>query len=155
MTQAGFFQGIRWTWFTALLALAALPAQAANCTISSVSGLSFGPYDVFNTIATTGSGTLTVDSCSTGKPTYTAALSTGISGTFSFRTMINGTNTLQYNLYTTSGHANVWGDGTSSTRTVGGNGTSSSTQTIYGRIPAGQDVSAGSYSDSITLTITF
>ncbi len=69
--------------------------------------------------------------------------------------MTNGTNTLQYNLYTTSGHTNVWGDGTGSTRTVGGNGTSSSTQTIYGNIPAGQDVSAGTYSDSITLTISF
>ena len=155
MTPSDFFQGIRWAWFTALLALSALPAQAANCTISSASGLSFGPYNVFNTSPTTGSGTLTVDSCSTGKPTYTAALSTGISGTYSLRTMTNGTNTLQYNLYTTSGHTNVWGDGTGSTRTVGGNGTSSSTQTIYGNIPAGQDVSAGTYSDSITLTISF
>lgn len=157
MTQPGIHQFIRWTWLTVLLALPSLHAQAANCTISSVSGLSFGAYNVFDTVAATSSATLTVDSCSNGKPTYTAALSTGTSNTYASRlmTLIGGADTLQYNLYTTSAHTNVWGNGTGGTSTIVGNGTNSSTRTIYGRIPAGQDVSAGSYTDTITITISF
>jgi spore coat protein U-like protein len=38
--------------------------------------------------------------------------------------------------------------------TVSGTGTSSDF-TVYGRIPARQNASVGSYSDTITVTITF
>jgi spore coat protein U-like protein len=36
-----------------------------------------------------------------------------------------------------------------------GNGTRTATHTIYGRIPALQDVAPGSYTDSIVVTLAF
>lgn len=47
-----------------------------------------------------------------------------------------------------------WGDGSPGTATVNGSGTTH-TFTVYGRIPARQNAVVGSYSDTITVTITF
>jgi spore coat protein U-like protein len=70
--------------------------------------------------------------------------------------MANGTSTLGYNLYTTSADTTVWGDGTGSTATVAGTGTGSNqTLTIYGKIPTGENSLSGTYSDTITATITY
>ena len=163
MKKLGMYQFIRRSWLMALLMLVALPAWSApptGCTINSLSGLSFGSYDVFSLTADTGTASFTVQNCSNGKSSYTAALSTG-GGSYTSRTMtlVGGTEKLSYNLYTSSAYTTVWGDGTGSTSTVAGTGSTGAsggtTVTIYGRIPAGQDVSAGSYSDSLTLTITF
>lgn len=132
-------------------------AQAA-CTVSAVSGVIFGNYNVFSATAATGTGSFAVRNCTSKKTIYTAELSTG-SGTYAARTMTTGINTLQYNLYTSNSHTNVWGDGTGGSGTVSGTGTTTASggpsNTIYGRVPAGQDVSAGSYTDSITITISF
>jgi spore coat protein U-like protein len=69
----------------------------------------------------------------------------------------SGGSTLNYNLFTTGAHAVVWGDGTSSTATLGNTGNGAAqTLTIYGRIPAGQTtVPAGSYADTVAVTITY
>jgi spore coat protein U-like protein len=53
----------------------------------------------------------------------------------------------------------VWGDGTAGTATVVQpkvmRNKPPAAITIYGRIPAGQDVSAGAYGDTLTVTITW
>ena len=70
--------------------------------------------------------------------------------------MANGTATLGYNLYTTTGDTTVWGDGTGSTASVAGTGTGSNqTLTVYGKIPTGETSLSGTYSDTITATITY
>ncbi len=38
---------------------------------------------------------------------------------------------------------------------TGSTGSSGTAKTVYGRIPAGQDVPAGDYADSVTITISF
>jgi len=70
------------------------------------------------------------------------------------RQMQSGAYSLTYNLYTDSLRSIIWGDGTSGTMLVGTTGTSA-TYAVYGRIPAAQDLPAGSYNDSITVTLTF
>jgi spore coat protein U-like protein len=62
---------------------------------------------------------------------------------------------LNYNLFTDAARSAVWGDGTQGTSTL-----SSKVQrnkpwvaTVYGRIPAGQNVPVGLYSDTLTVTI--
>lgn len=140
----------------ALLACALLSismdARAVKCTLTT-SGLSFGNYDVFNTTNTDITGTINV-TC-TNKSPYTLSLSSG-SGTFSSRSMTSGTHILAYNLFLDSTRLTIWGDGSAGTGTVSGTGTGNSiASTVYGRIPARQNAAVGSYSDVITVTVTF
>ena len=70
--------------------------------------------------------------------------------------MSSGTNTLNYNLYTAASREFVWEDATTSRATVSGSGTGTSTNhVVYGRIPARQNIRAGSYSDTVNLIVTF
>ena len=77
------------------------------------------------------------------------------------RRMSSGSDELNYNLYTNVNRNIVWGDGSSGSQSVtltGGivnAGTRRFTRTIYGRIPAGQQASFGSYADTLMVTITF
>ena len=149
----------------AALVLASGAAHAlcvlCDCTITST-GVGFGNYDTLSATALTSTGTLSF-SCTSGIPilgaTFTVSLNAGSSGTFAARTLKNGANTLNYNLYTSVAYTTVWGDGTASTATVSGtypmNNAPPVTLTVYGLIPAQQNVLAGSYSDSITATVTF
>jgi len=50
----------------------------------------------------------------------------------------------------------VWGDGTSGTVTLSGVGTGiTANTTVYGRIPARQNVRVGHYVDNIVVTVNF
>jgi spore coat protein U-like protein len=94
-----------------------------------------------------------------GSSTATAALSSGMSGTFTARTMSNGTGgTLRYNLYTIAADSVVWGDGTggsqTQTLTINGLGSVTVNATVYGLVPL-QDPAPGSYSDTITVTVNY
>jgi spore coat protein U-like protein len=70
--------------------------------------------------------------------------------------MTNGANTLNYSMYTTAGRTTVWGDGTLSTVTQAGTGNGTGQAlTVFGRVPTGQYVTAGSYTDTVTATVTY
>lgn len=94
---------------------------------------------------------------------YTVALGAGVNGTMAARKMASGAARLNYNLYTTSGYATVFGDGSGSTATVGGNfllnvlGTAPAQDIIvYARIPGSQtSVAPGSYTDTLVVTLTY
>ena len=66
---------------------------------------------------------------------------------------------LNYNLFVDPGMSVAWGDGTAGTSTVTLPKVKKKqpprVTTIYGRIPARQDVSVGNYSDRLTVTITW
>jgi spore coat protein U-like protein len=119
----------------------------------TVVNAAFGNYDVFATAATTTTGKVRVN-CVSGA-NYTISLSAG-AGTFASRVMTGSGSRLDYNLFTDTQHLTVWGDGTSGSVTVSGTGTgSNTTYTVYGLIPAQQNVTAGNYSDTITVTVTY
>jgi len=64
---------------------------------------------------------------------------------------------MNYNLFAAPSMVTAWGDGSAGTSTVllgKVNKNRPVTTTIYGRIPPGQNVSVGAYSDSVTVTIT-
>ena len=93
-----------------------------------------------------------------GNADVTITLSKGGSATFSPRTLNSGTDTLNYNLYRDAARTTIWGDGTGSTASytqVGLPNNTAQNLTIYARIPAAQDVRAGTYTDSVTVTIDF
>jgi len=134
------------------LILAAPVARSAICTVST-SGLNFGNYDVFSSLNDDVTATITVK-C-TKNSTYSIALSSG-SGTFGSRTLKGQVGALAYNLFLDPTRLTIWGDGSSGTSTFSGAGTGSNVSTpVYGRIPSRQNVRMGSYSDLITVTVTF
>lgn len=137
------------TLVTFLLTVAS-PALPADCTVSAQSVL-FGNYDVFSTQPLDGAGTINV-SCSPSA-SYSLSLSIG-GGSYSQREMAGSGDLLFYNLYTAASRTVVWGDGSAGTATVGGSGANVN-YTIYGRIPAQQNLKTGSYGDSIIVTVTF
>lgn len=142
----------------ALGMLTALPAVArAQCTISTT-GVSFGNYDVFNAAPTDTTGSVTYN-CLLGIPVQ-INLTKGSAASFTPRTMTKGAETFAYNLYLDAARSTVWGDGTGGTSVYTRSLSlldinSNIIVTIYGRIPARQDVSAGAYTDTVTAVINF
>lgn len=134
------------------LAFDASPAWAAGCTVGT-SGLNFGNYDVFSALNDDITATIDV-TCPSGTA-YSIWLSSG-SGTFSTRTLTSSGKILAYNLYLDPTHLTIWGDGSGGTATFSGTGNGSNAPTpVYGRIPAGQNAWVGSYTDVVTITVTF
>ena len=147
------------------LFLGFLPAKASascllcTCSIATVTGVAFGTY--LPGAPTLSSGQATVNcliSSGTGTVAYTLQASQG-SGSFSQRTLRSGSAALNYNLYTNASYNSVWGDGTSGTATISDSYVlsllTSKTYPIYGQIPASQNVPAGTYGDTITVTISY
>jgi spore coat protein U-like protein len=87
--------------------------------------------------------------------TVSVYLSKGIAGSNNPRQMANGANRLSYNLYLDAAHTRIWGDPSPNYYTANGVWMSGATLTVYGLVPALQDVATGSYSDSVTATINF
>jgi spore coat protein U-like protein len=133
-----------------LVALAfALTAQQVHACTLNVTGVNFGSYDVFSNAALDSTGNIDVN-CPSGVG-YSMALTEG-GGTHTQRVMNSGAHRLNYNLYTAANRAVVW----AGTVTVNGTGIGVSVNhAVYGRIPALQNVHAGSYSDIIIVELTF
>jgi spore coat protein U-like protein len=142
---------------TAIVVLSASEAHAAPaCTISATS-VNFGSYNVFTGSTTDSTGTITIN-CNGSAHNITVTLSQGSSSTFNPRTMIKGGETLSYNLYRDAARTTIWGDGTGGTSTYTNANPPNNADislTVYGRVPAGQDVSAGAYSDTVAAVINF
>lgn len=132
---------------------------ATKCKLSNPVTVSFGAYDPVVDNASTpldangsfdvkctkgGVGTLSIDDGANDASAVntTRAMSDG------------GSNYLDYDLYTATGRTVVW----DATNTVGYTAANANnfTETVYGRIPAGQiDAVAGSYSDTVVVTVSY
>ena len=139
----------------------ATASVVATCTISTAN-LAFGNYDPITTNATTpldvnGSVTIT---CTKGAGTYIdlnpGAHAANAVGTT--RAMALGTTDyLSYELYQDSAHTTVWGVGNPGNAFVPPVAPSKTARAfpIYGRIPAGQGSTVGSYTDTVTASVNF
>lgn len=132
---------------------------AAACVVTAPS-LSFGFYDGLSGAPATTSANAVVTCTDSPPPTVTMELGpSAVSGGFFPRQMRHdtGTDRLAYNFYADPGGAAVWGDGSGGTVTQSQRVLRNKpwSVTIYGRIAPGQDVAAGSYSDTLTITINF
>ncbi|MBV9653577.1 MAG: spore coat protein U domain-containing protein [Acetobacteraceae bacterium] len=142
-------------------ALAARPAWAQTCSVSS-SGASFGTYDTLAAGSTDTAGTVTVTcmSAATVNVSYSVQLGTGQSGNSLARIMTSNAASLAYQLYVDALHSQIWGDGTGGTATISDSYVLPGTTTrknynLYGSMPARQRVKAGSYSDSVLITVIY
>ncbi len=96
--------------------------------------------------------------CNAAAANITVSLSKGLSSTYSPRLMSKGAEVLAYNLFTDAARTTIWGDGTSGTAIysrANPPNNSNVNVTIYAEVPAGQDVSAGSFGDTISATVNF
>ncbi len=124
------------------------------CNVSSVAPttLDFGTQGPL-TANVDSTSTITV-TCTSGA-TYDVGLSGGGSGDINARVMTNGGNQVGYQLYSDSGRQTVWGD-TVGTNTVSNTGSGTAqTYTVYGRVPAQTTPPAGTYNDTVTVTVTY
>ena len=129
----------------------------ASCTITTLP-VAFGAYDPVGSNLSAplnGTGTVTV-SCTRGAAA-TVDLGNGSNFGSASRRMSSGGDFLGYALYKDSARTQVWGSGM-----AGGSTTSyfaltkgATALTVYGAVPQAQDVSVGSYSDSIVATINY
>ena len=152
------------TFFAAVIAATA-PNAFGQCSFSPAPGAAaFGNYSTAPSgPPQTSTPTFNV-SCQNNPVTFTVSLSRGINSvSFNPRTMKNaGGTTLNYNLYTDAANTQIWGDGTGGTVTQNftiGNSSNNNmlpaAVPIYASLPLGQDVGAGSYSDTITATVSW
>jgi len=143
----------------ALATLAVLtPAAAkAQCSIT-VKPVSFGTYLPISSVPADSTGTVTIG-CHLFFGPYAVALNQGLfgRGNFDNRRMNAGSAYLSYQLYTNAARTLIWGDGIEGSQIAFGvcTGVCSASYTIYGRIPAHQTVSPGSYADTLTVTVVF
>lgn len=136
--------------------IAPLLTAMAACTISTTS-VNFGTYNVFSTTPLDSTGSVTY-TCESKDKNIVVTLDRGGAPTFNPRQMSKGSEKLNYNLYLNAARTTIWGDGTGGTSThTDKNPTpfQAITVTIYGRVPASQDVTAGSYSNTVVATILF
>ncbi len=124
----------------------------STCLISATS-LAFGTYT-----GTAVNSTSTVSVTCTNTTTYNVGLNAGLASgaTVTTRKMTGPSSSLlAYSLYSDSARSVNWGQ-TVGTDTVSGTGNGSAQSlTVYGLLPAAQYVNPGSYTDTITATITY
>jgi spore coat protein U-like protein len=155
----------------AALTLSASPARAATatanltvtatvlsmCTIPTAT-LAFGNYDPSLGSAVDASVSVAVQ-C-TYNSSYSINMSTGSNASGAIRRMAGPAGEfLTYELYSTAARdaASIWptAAGPSYTAGTAGTGYTAAPFTVYGRIPGGQIVATGAYTDTVTMTINF
>ena len=144
---------------SAATATASMPVSATvsnNCTITT-NPIAFGGYDpiVTHASANLDAAGAVIIACTKGAVT-TLGLDTGANASAGARQLASSGNVLAYELYQDSSRSTVWGN---SGGALVNSGTAPSkdarTFPVYGRITAGQDVPAGSYTDSVVATVNF
>jgi spore coat protein U-like protein len=133
---------------------------SGTCVISSGGGtLSFGTYDPVNTNASTPllqSGTFQIQCTNGTNATILLGQGSypgnGSTDSAPVRNMSSGAAQLNYQLYTTIGRTVVWENVIGVSQVATG---LAQTVTVYGSIPAGQNVSPGTYTDTVVISVNY
>jgi len=131
---------------TATNALTSTATVVGTCSISSVTNLDFSTYDPTSAVN---------DDDGVGDVAFTCTKGTAydvyITGS---RTMTDGTDTLNFQMYQESGRTTLWPSGAPGVTGTAADNTVI-TRNIYGRITASQDVGAGTYNGTVTVTVEY
>lgn len=147
-------------FFVLALSLLAVEACATRCNVTTTP-VNFGSYDVFSSFPLDSTGTVSV-SCHT--PAHRTipvevTISSGLSGGFHPRRMqgTTGGDRMDYDLFINASRTQIWGDGSSGTVSFQGDIHKDTPLSlpIYGRVPARQNLRAGSYRDSLVVTVSW
>jgi spore coat protein U-like protein len=143
-------------------AYATCAGLGCSCSAGPNTAVAFGNYNPISATPVTATGVVSV-TCSAlvlFTASYVISMNAGNSGTLPNRFMLLSAVHLNYNLYTTAADTTVWGDGTVGTGTVSDSYTAiglSATRTynVFGLLPALQAVGVGTYTDTVTVTVTY
>jgi spore coat protein U domain-containing protein, fimbrial subunit CupE1/2/3/6 len=136
------------TTFTATITL------AATCVINSASTLDFGTAGVL-TANVPATSTIQVQCTNTTPYNIGLDAGTGTGASVAVRKLTSGGATVNYSIYSDAGHTTVWGN-TVSTDTVASTGTGASQSfTAFGLVPAQSTPAPGTYTDTVTVTVTY
>lgn len=129
---------------------------ASSCTAVSGTALDFGTRGL---ITSNADQTSSISLTCTKRSPYNVGLNAGsnpaTAGDVTTRRMTDGSSHyIGYQMYSDAGRSTVWGN-TVSTNTVNGMAVGGAqTFTVYGRVPP-QNPRAGSYADTVTVTVTY
>jgi len=167
----------------ALLLLFAGVARGQECVITTIP-VKFGSFDTLSPAPRDTIGEITVSCTGVLSYSVLIGPGSNSGGTFFPRKMAQNGHTLNYNIYIDPARTQVWGDGIGTTfvqavtapvftpdplqsGASGGkkgsakrklnlaSGARKDTFNVYGRIPAGQVIPAGQYTDNLTITVFF
>jgi spore coat protein U-like protein len=138
----------------------AVTATVLSTCSASAAPLAFPSYTPGGGLQT---GSTTISVKCTKNTSFTVGLNAGSTpgDAFAQRLMASGANTLQYNLYVDNAYSKIFGDGTPGSQTVTALGLGVATAAavpVFGQLPdsaANQAAVPGSYSDLITVTVSY
>ena len=139
-----------------VVASAATPVIAGTCSWTTTpSAMAFGTYSVFST-ADLPTSTRFAINC-TPHSRVNVKMTTGSSGVFTPYRLMNSV--AKYNIFLDPNGSQVWGDANAGTVTYDAYNTTPGNKDIidfmYGIMPKGQDLAPGSYSDNISVTLSY
>jgi spore coat protein U-like protein len=123
----------------------------SQCAVSATS-LDFGTVGLL-LANTDGTSTLSVQ-CANGIA-YQVGLSNGLNAAGTTRRMSGPGGLVSYELYRNSTRTQRWGNTLNTDTVIGSGNGSSQSLTVYGRVPSQTTPSAGTYNDTITVTVTY
>jgi spore coat protein U-like protein len=145
---------------TATTTLSVSAIVGSTCNIST-SAVSFGTYDplVVNVTAPLNGTGIVATTCSNGLGdtlTLDQGLNaaTGSTTEVPLRQMRSAGNVMAYFLYQNSARSTVFGNDATTGVAQTGTGLNANL-TVYGQVPGAQNAAPGSYSDTVTATVTF
>lgn len=149
-----------------LVALAFILITSARAMAATATGTMSVSATVIGTARITGVGNITFGNYDPTEPTtpLDANGSVTVRATKSLpytiyvgaaRTMANGLNTLNYELYSDAARTSAWGSTLATGQAYTSASNAESVKTIYGRVAVLQDVPAGAYSGTVTITLEF
>jgi spore coat protein U-like protein len=126
-----------------------------NCQVT-VSDLAFGAYDPLGAHANQQlDGSAAVRVVCTRSAGASIELDSGENNSGSQREMSSGTTRIQYQLYRDSNRTRAWSRDSDAVHLVSSSARDSQQFTVYARVPAGQKVASGLYTDVVRATVYF
>jgi spore coat protein U-like protein len=140
----------RWLFAIATMAAASSARAAPNCKNISVTALAFGNYSVYSATPTDSAGTISYSCPPPTTPAVTIDSGLAFANGRRRMTLAGGGDWLSYDIFVDAARNTVWSS--TPVPVPAGNGVS---VPYYARAFALQDVSVGSYSDSLIVTFNF
>ncbi len=136
---------------TVNMAFKATASVSNSCAVGvSATDLNFGSV---SSLASPVDGTSTITLTCPPNTSWTLGLSYGVNASGTQRRMAGPSGSyVSYGLYRDANRTQIWDN---SSNMVTGSGGSPGSVTVYGRVPAQPEASPGSYSDTVTVTLTY